>query len=604
MLRFLRALRGARRLRDDEQGVALATVVGIGAVVTILVATMVAVSSSGITKSNTNRDWANAISAAYAGLANYQFHMSADQTYWNYGSSSTFGGSSRFTGTNSNDAFTGWVGVPNATGTVPSATNAPAGAEFYRYEVDNRRYVDQGIVKLRVTGKSGATTRSLVASVKSDGFSNYLYWTDFESSDPTFNSGCTSAYVIDQRSGSSYCQQVTFAPNDELFGPVRSNDTINICGSTFHSTVQSPQPVTHNCDSRIYGSGNMNGSYDLGSPTIAPTLTPPTTIQTMLDQVDPTKTDTPGCLYTGPTKITFNSGGTVTVVSPQTIATNVVQATLAASTPANCGAVSGLRSTSGSTFTPTAGTVMYVQNPPARRSGSTQDPNYWYSSNAAAPSCSSGSASTGGNGVGFPYAGEKAPSYTYGTRPTTTIPAYSCQAGDLFVKGTVSKSLTVAAENFAYVTGDLTYASPRQASTVLGLIGEEAVWVWNPVDSSRNLIKSSGVPITGVDREIDAALLSNDGQFGVQNYDQGNNRGTLTVVGSIAQKYRGAVAVASSGSYSGYAKSYKYDSSLASFTPPAFPTPIATTFKVASQIEVPAAFAANGTCIRSGSACR
>ncbi|WFR67347.1 hypothetical protein P9139_01755 [Curtobacterium flaccumfaciens] len=146
--------------------------------------------------------------------------------------------------------------------------------------------------------------------------------------------------------------------------------------------------------------------------------------------------------------------------------------------------------------------------------------------------------------------------------------------------------MTIAAENYLYVTGDITYPSTRSPSTILGLIGQRAVWVWNPINSSNGAILSSN-------REIDAAILSNNGTFVVQNWTRGSSsgRGTLTVKGSIAQNFRGAVGLSSG---QGYTKAYSFDSSLATYTPPKFPQPTVTTYRVATQVESKTAYDAKG----------
>jgi hypothetical protein len=172
---------------------------------------------------------------------------------------------------------------------------------------------------------------------------------------------------------------------------------------------------------------------------------------------------------------------------------------------------------------------------------------------------------------------------------TNVVTPYGCDRGDAFVKGVVDKAVTVAAENYLYVTGDVTYPATRAASTVLGLIGQRAVWVWNPINAYGNTLTAS-------DREIDAAILSNQGTFVVQNWTQGstNGRGALTVKGSIAQNFRGAVGLASG---QGYDKNYKYDASLATYTPPKFPQPTVTTYRVATQVESKTAYTADGVAI-------
>lgn len=609
MIRVLRALRA----RDDERGVALVAVVGIGTVVMILVATMVAIATSGATVTSTDRSWNRAIAAAYAGVADYQSRLNADNTYGNYGQSSApFSSvtSSTFTkGTGGNAAFNyqagqPWVSVPTGDGTASDSS--------FRYAVDNSKLSSQGVIRLQSTGRSGTTTRTVIANVRPDGFSNYLYFTNYESGDPNVtnekgsgSSACTSAYR--PVATSSTCDQIQFGSGDVLEGPVRSNDQIKVCGSQFKSTVQSVYGVT--------SSGCSTGRY-ASNPTTSSTLTPPATIGDLRDY---TRSDLPattstlegvGCLYTGPTKIVFNGDGTMTVRSPMTIATQVTGATPtsgaqitgvnsdSASAAAKCGAPSDLRSAAGARVSIPKNNLIYVQNEPnARAAGTTPDPNYW-KGNATlknvATACDNTNAASGAttitpNGVGYPYVGssssssETSPTAGGGTAITTP---YGCDRGDAFVQGTVDKAVTIAAENYLYVTGDIKYPTTRSASTVLGLIGQRAVWVWNPINPSNGAIQSS-------DREIDAAILSNTGTFVVQNWTRGpsGGRGTLTVKGSIAQNFRGAVGLTSG---QGYSKAYTFDASLATYTPPKFPQPTVTTYRVATQVESKTAYDQTG----------
>lgn len=611
MIRLVRAVRA----QDDERGIALVAVVGIGTVVMLLVATMVAIATSGATVTSTDRSWNRAIAAAYAGVADYQSRLNADNTYGNYGQSSapfSATSASQFSkGTGNNPAFNyqsgqPWVSVPTGDGSASDSS--------FRYAVDNSKLSSQGVIRLQSTGRSGATTRTVIANVRPDGFSNYLYFTNYESGDPTVtnekavsggSAPCTSAYRPVATTTS--CDQIQFGSGDVLEGPVRSNDQIKVCGAQFKSTVQSVYGVT--------SSGCTVGRYAL-NPTTASTLTPPATIG---DLRDFTRSDLPstrdtvegvGCLYTGPTKITFNGDGTMTVRSPMTIATQVTGATATPGAPitgvnpesaasaTKCGAPTDLRSAGGARVPIPKNNLVFVQNEPnARPAGTPQDPNYWKGDsvlkNVATACDATAPASTATtlkpNGVGFPYVGSSASNSetdpTAGAGASVTAP-YACDRGDAFVQGTVDKAVTIAAENYLYITGDVEYPAARSPSTVLGLIGQRAVWVWNPINSSNGAILPN-------DREIDAAILSNNGTFVVQNWTRGSSygRGKLTVSGSIAQNFRGAVGLASG---QGYTKAYSFDSSLATYTPPKFPQPTVTTYRVATQVESKTAYDANG----------
>ena len=92
---------------------------------------------------------------------------------------------------------------------------------------------------------------------------------------------------------------------------------------------------------------------------------------------------------------------------------------------------------------------------------------------------------------------------------------------------------------------------------------------------ARNVTVASTAPQS---LRIDAIMLAGsqttaDGSFGVANYSSKTPTGTLTVMGSIIQKARGAVGTFSGGAIqTGYAKNYYYDTRLADDPPPYFPT--------------------------------
>jgi hypothetical protein len=186
---------------------------------------------------------------------------------------------------------------------------------------------------------------------------------------------------------------------------------------------------------------------------------------------------------------------------------------------------------------------------------------------------------------------------------TSTASPYYCRNGDVFVSGTFHGALTIGAQSHVYVVGSITYADA--VNDILGLVGQTAVMVWNPIScSSTNsdgtcstssgqstLLKYSG----GSSVTIDAAIASNAGTFMVQNYAYGAKLGTLTVLGSIAQEWRGAVGVSyGDGHQTGFTKSYGYDTRLKNTAPPKFLQPVTTAFSVSQQVEVSAAYDATG----------
>jgi len=620
------------RVRGDD-GMALASVVGLGAVLMILVATMASVSVSGSVKTAADRSWNLAIQAAYAGLADYQSRLTADNSYELVGNAgAAFSSTSAFSKDwSSNPAFatsgSRWAEVANG-----------GGRTQYRYEVDNTDYTAEGIVRVRVTGKAGGMTRSIVADLKGDGFVDYLYFTDFESSDPSITGETQDAdstklclpqhysTLSGQYNASRACSPVRFTDGDTLTGPVRTNDTFMLCGTTFTSTVQSTAPngvyrTPYDAGSASDRNCRATASFNGGLPKNVQSIDPPSTIANMAQEArtnDRVNVPRPGCLYTGPTSFVF-AGDKVTVRSPLTKATqyrldNTGRPQADSSGDVLCGSPSALKSAGGATISVLDDNLAYVQTVPT----DTRDPNYTKPGDersAIATMCQSGQSY--GNGLGYPKANEYV-----GNAGADGL--YNCRAGDAFVSGSVNGKMTIGAANFLYVTSNITYAAGTQS--VLGLVGQRAVTVYNPIACKKYQTARSGTQTVtlktcdtavtstsqlqyggGSTVTINAAIASNTGTFQVQNYAYGPQMGDLSVLGSIAQKYRGAVGVTYYTSTSrvdhqtGFTKSYGYDNRFQSIAPPKFLQPVSTSYGITTQVEVNAAFNADGSCSRTSS---
>ncbi|MBO1740301.1 hypothetical protein [Leifsonia sp. TF02-11] len=579
------------RWRDDERGVALVMVIGVGAVLMVLVATALAYSAGGMQKARTDQDWNDAMAAAYAGVEEYESRLANDNTYQQYGNpASLFSATSSVTlptGAQTNLAF--GVGRNQSWAQVSGSTRA-----YYRYEVDNSKYSSTGVLRVRSTGKVGNEVRSIVVNLKQDGFIDFLYFTDYEIQDPALSgvpNTCVKYYWAGRGSG---CSEIAFDGGDVVNGPVHSNDAIRICSAEFTQSVTTAyNPAT----GPRYVPKNSSGSNctgqtfdDPNAPTYSPVVGMPPTNASMKNEVRsdlPVDVPRPGCLYTGPTSIVYNSNGTMTIRSPWTKSTQVSgsPATGPAQTPAMCGTLGTgtgqLGSPGGATIPVIPQNLVFVQNVPS----TVGDPNYWAANawpgsatglNCAVTSgtlaCKGASGQANGNGLGYPMTNEVAPSST----------SYQPRVGDVFIKGTLKGAETVYADNYIYVTGNLTYNDAN--SDILGLVGNNAIFVYNPMNSSNQKLLSD------TDREIDAAILSVAHTFQVQNYSVGGNRGTLTVKGAIAQKFRGIVRNGSNG----YIKNYVYDPRFRYLAPPKFLSPVSTSYGVSVVVEVKTAFTVAG----------
>lgn len=582
----LRARLRLDSLGRDDQGMAMAIALIFGMVLVVMVATALTVATGGLRKADTEQDWNGAMSAAYAGIEEYQARLSNDSSYAQYGDKrAPFSTTSTTlllpTGTTENKAF-GY----GASGTWATVAGS-GGTAQYRYEVDNSAFSTTGTLRVRSTGKVGTQVRSVTADIRQQGFTDYLYFTDYETIDPQ-HSGVGASCLKHAWEGrpSTGCGEIAFGGNDVVNGDAHSNDTMRICAASFPKVVTTATPASAGASYTPRDSNNTlctGASFRTGTsaPERRSTIGLPDTNTKLIRQTRsdlPTEVPTPGCLYTGPTDIVFNANGTMTVKSPLTKLTQTTgDGATGGGTPALCGTVGsgsgGLGSPAGATFDVPTGRVIYVQDVPI----SSSDKNY--SSALSAP------ATCTNNGVGYPLANETPPSTSTSTQESVTGTgpcAYGSRNGDVFVKGRLSGQLTIAPMNYLYVTGDVTYVDPNK--DVLGLAPTNTAWVWNPVSGSTSLLGNTN-------REINAAIISVGHSFTVQNYDTGGQRGTLTVKGALGQKYRGVVSRGANG----YVKNYVYDSRLKYLSPPKFLNPVTTVYGITTMSEVKAGYKADGS---------
>ncbi|MBH0008442.1 hypothetical protein [Salinibacterium sp. SWN1162] len=582
MIRLLRT-----RIAGDR-GAALPMVIGITVVLGLLVTTAVTYATGSFRQSTATEEWSASLAAAYAGVEDYQSRLSEDTSYVQYGNpaaafSISTGSSVKLPAVaQKNNAFN--VKVDEPWQPVP----AGQGDSFFRYEVDNSKYAGTGNVRIRSTGKVGGETRSIVADLRQDGFIDFLYFTDYEMQDPTYtgvSNNCVKHWWAGREGISGNCGEIAFGGDDVIAGPAHSNDTIRICNATFLGDVTTAyKPVAP--DTLRYTAEQSSGTPCTGQnfgenagPSFKEYIGMPATNSEHLRETRADLTadgvPRPGCLYTGPTEIVLLANGKISVTSPWTKKTRITGSPASGfSDNSACGTAAQLAS--GSPFTLPANNVIYVQNVPTVSS----DPNSWgWNERPSGLKCEGESGGTG-NGIGYPVTDEYVASGAYG-----------CRSGDLFVEGTLSGQATLSAEHYIYVIGDITYNDPEV--DLLGLVGNDAVWVWNPVKyvyyygwKLRPINDSNG----DKERRIDAAIISVSHTFLVQNPRYAPSNAVLTVNGAIAQKFRGIV----SSNGGGYSKNYVYDERLKFTAPPKFLSPVTTTYGVNVWIEVEPAFSAAG----------
>ncbi len=541
------------RVRSDgEGGFALLTTLLVMAVLAAfsLVARQHTIGNTAAARKD--QDWVAALSAAQAGIDDYVSRLDDSN-----------GGYYVYTTNNPDTAnpAMGYAspGVPNWAPLPPAASGEASRGSFH-YDVDNAGYTGtattapNGNLVVESTGRVGKRTRTLGASVRRSGFVDYVYFTDFETQDPVEYPLTATAPALNRSQAAtlcanywglrdSNCTNISFA-SDTMSGPVHSNDTMLICNDVRFqddvTTMSSPVDANGGKAYRVDACGSTSGTTfaRAGDPLTVKKVNLPSTNLGLKAETSSAASPR-GCLYVGPTKIAIK-GSQINVTSPLTKTV----------TP-GCA--------KGSYFTIPANGVVYVDVVPAE---GTSDPNSWGTSESGKPICPST-----GNNVGYHITSE-------------TGWDYPCKAGDVFIEqegGSSSHALagrlTVSANNNLYVTNHVDYAGGTTGGAFLGLIAEQFVYVWHPVNGSTNLALP-GQTTAFVDARISAALLSVRHAITVQNHHLGAGLGTLNITGALTQKYRGIVRRGTAG----YAKNYVYDERLAYDAPPRFLNPTISSF--------------------------
>jgi Tfp pilus assembly protein PilX len=525
----------ARRLRADD-GFSMFLTIMTMFVTAMFVAAGFAAANGDLPLSGDSRDRKLAFAGAEAGLSFYQYHLNQDNDYWlkctNVAPPNT---------TEKSPVNQVWDGTSDRNWrTVPGSSAqytiellpAPGHTQCVEQQQVSMINPANGSFRIRVTGRprEGSTLkRSIVATFRRKSFLDFLYFTDFETTDPK-NYASTEAATASACAGKyrparnlvttgSGCREISFVTGDGISGPVHTNDNVQVCGTPYFGRTSPDMgdvmEITGNNPSRGWvdgpsGSCSGNNPSFAHPPVVGAKPVPmPSTNSSIKDLA---QTD---YSYVGPT--------TISITGDQMWVTNAAKGwtNMQKDTPPNG--------------------VIYVANDPTKLCSPEPPSNMTYNASKV-PGC-----------------------------------------GDLTVSGTSSESLTLAAANDIIVRADPSVDNSgllKTGDAVIGLIADNFVRLYHQSDNS-------GVP-TNV--EIDAAILSLAHSFTVDNYGKGSPNGKLTVNGAIAQKYRGAVGTGGASSLSsGFKKNYVYDDRLKFQTPPYFLQPVAASWSIVKRHEqVPA----------------
>lgn len=513
------------RLARLEDGFTMGIVLIAGFIVTVVATVALAAATGDLNGNRNDLDQKQAYDAAQAGINDYAFHLNTDNGYWakctsvpNPNAVNQVGSTSRRRFVPGSTTASYAIELIPATGKSSCQTNDPVGSMI---EPNGPM---GGTFRIRSTGYSGKEKRSIVATFKRASFLDYVYFTQYETSDPvTYGDPDVVAEAsaecekweregrVKPTSTRDYCNVITFPDFDNIKGPLHTNDQLTTCGSpTFGRTtadvieVSAGPPGWNRLSS---GCGTAAPNFQGTFKTNAPVLTPPPTngeLSTIASS---------GATYSGQV-IIFLNGASMTVFNGSTWTTSAV---------------------------PTNG-VVYVKNDDNLPCSSAYSPftaTYFDS----------------GSGCGNAYVAANTAGYN--------VP------------------ITIAAENDIIIYDDILRAG--NSPGVLGLIANNFVRVYHdyPNQTLSGCNGNSGEVSLG-DLRIDAAILAIQHSFIVDHYNCGADLGTLTVNGAISQKYRGPVGTFSSfgGNGTGYEKNYNYDDRLRYLSPPYFLDPVESAWHV------------------------
>lgn len=449
-------------------------------------------------------------------------------------------------------------GKPKCDPTGPEASMIDADSAMFRIRVTGQAQ--------DASGKRIGAKRSLIAAFRRASFLDYIYFTDLEVQDPTLYPGLyaqgadtaetSTGRTVEQwgndvcakyaytKTGTKYrtqevfsgkkksgtgwtsltaeCVEIQFATNDQVKGPLHTNDAPLICGNPIFGRKLSDRVET-SAPSSLTGSGipadtQLTNGYRTNCSGTLPrvnffgqakrsdawgtwmsktaTVTLPSTNDSLQDEAPPAYT------FLGETKLELTAAG-IKVIS---------------------GTSQDGQSAPNRLLPYPPGGVVYVGNSPT-----------------------------------IPCTG-------YETDDPYRTDATGC--GIAYVRGDYSSDLTIATADDIILWDDIN----RQGTALLGLIANNFIRVYHPVSSQSNCALSwGGNNATGTvyNANIDAALLTLRHSFLVDNYGCGGSLGTLSINGAISQKFRGPVGRGSAG----YTKNYNYDDRLKVRSPPKFLDP-------------------------------
>jgi Tfp pilus assembly protein PilX len=539
----------ARRIARDERGFTMVVALMVMLVGSLLAAAAFVATDEDAALTKTYSSQQKAYFAALAGVDEYKYQLVANPNYW--------------------------LNCPTSENPANKAAKVPVpGTADEEYEVktlganghttcaagEQKTIIEtagtaSGTFRIQSTGFSGGKHRTIVATLSHPGFLNYVWESNFEVEDPeTITPHPTvCAHYYKERvkeKTTSKCPDIPFIGGDALNGPFHTNDAVAICefggkpsfGRTSKDIIEMNQGHYEDTAFGCGGGLTLNGTLTENGATLYPPVTDNELLETAAKEYT----------FKGRTVIELNENKNTPYATPNEIKVTTCTKFTA---PVSCANTQKLK------FPPNG--VIYVENEEGGEchvySPFVYDKNY--EEDETKPYC-----------------------------------------GNVYIRGTYTESLTVAAQNDVIITGSITTdheasGKPTENAT-LGLIANGFVRIYHPTTKGSQNTKETCNATNQTEATdprkwgainnptVDAAILSTEHSWIVDNFTCGAALGTLTVWGAIAQDWRGRVTgkplVAG-----GYLKSYNYDERLKAKQPPSFLSPTTTSWHVTRETQPP-----------------
>ncbi|HEX5618713.1 MAG TPA: hypothetical protein VFX51_09845 [Solirubrobacteraceae bacterium] len=517
-----------------EHGYTMIAVMLVLLTTSLLAAATFALVGGDIPFARASQDRKQAYAAAEAGVEYYLYQLARDNDYWTKCDQVEDPGDGQPSPVNLKNpgGSRTWRNVSGSTQArfsiemLPSPTSPKPQCDPTMAE-DTMLDKSSGTFRIRSTGVSQGERRSIIATLRRTSFLDYLYFTDYEASDPlTFPNAADQSYAAENcvkyripRNQDSWCRDntnITFQDWDAIYGPLHTNDDLLTCGSPIFGRdepgkIDRIEIVGPAANGYTKGSGCTTGQPDFNGPVRQPAqyLPVPTSNDRLADVADT------NYVFEGQTVIRFNNTSTMSVTTYP----------------------NGVADTNSMPLPPNG--VIYVETAP-------------------------GAACT----LDAPRQIDYDP-----------VDSTNWRCPVLTVSGTYPKSMTLGSQGDILIDGDI----KRSGDVVLGLVAQRFVRVKHDVSSTCGLNVGAMDNVT-----IEAAILALSDSFIVDNYPCGEPLQYLTVTGAIAQKFRGPVGTFTSTTKvrnHGYAKNYKYDDRLRYRSPPYFLDPVVAAWRVVRNNE-------------------